>query len=162
MGIGSNQMMQTSGFTMPEQYVQPMFPSYAQYNAPFQVATTNARGRKAKEITADKQPSQVEQMIARAQAAYNNINPATLAELFPSLSPALQQSMGQVDMSSGAGRFLGGNAPVMAPQQMSYGYTPQQSALLNSLMNPGMNMTSGANQGMGGMATPQFSFNTQA
>lgn len=156
MGIGSNQMLQTPGFTMPEQYVQPMFPSYAKYNAPFKV------DKKGKPLAADKQPSSVEQMIARAQAAYNNINPATLAELFPSLSPALQQSMGQVDMSSGAGRFLGGNAPVMGTQQMNYGYTPQQSALLSSLMNPGMSMTSGVNQNMGGMATPQFSFNTQA
>lgn len=156
MGIGSNQMLQTPGFTMPEQYVQPMFPSYAQYNAPFAV------DKKGNALAPSKQPSSVAQMVARAQAAYNNINPTTLAELLPALNPALQQSIGQVDMSSGAGRFLGGNAPVMGTQQMNYGYTPQQSALLSSLMNPGMNMTSGANQGMGGMATPQFSFNTQA
>jgi hypothetical protein len=153
MGIGTN--TQASQMDMPDfrQYVQPMAPSYAQYFAPYKL------DKKGNPLAADKQPSQVDQMVARAQAAYDNINPATLAELFPALYPGLQQQLGQVDMSSGAGRFLGGNAPVMGTQQMNYGYAPQQSALLNSLMNPGMNMTSGANQGMGGMATPQFSFN---
>jgi hypothetical protein len=34
------------------------------------------------------------------------------------------------------------------PQQNMFGYNPQQSAMLNALMSPGMSM-----------ATPQFSFN---
>jgi hypothetical protein len=56
----------------------------------------------------------------------------------------------------GAGRFLGqgmtgmSQAPTNMPQGMMYGYNPQQSALLNALMNPGVSMNSG---------TPQFSFN---
>jgi hypothetical protein len=42
------------------------------------------------------------------------------------------------------------NMPSM-PQGMMFGYNPQQSALLNALMSPGMSST--------GMATPQFNFN---
>jgi hypothetical protein len=127
MGIGSNQMMQVPGTVAPynmnqspstmfAQYVQPNFPSYAQYKAPY----SSKKG-------ADKQPSSVDQMIKRAQAAYKNINPATLEELFPALNIGLQQSLAQPN-SFGANRFL---------QQ-----APQQSALLNSIMNPGMNMAS--------------------
>ena len=120
--MGAN--TQASQMDMPDfiQYVQPMSPSYAQYFAPY----NNKK-------SADRQPSQVDQMVARAQAAYENVNPATLAQLFPALYPGLQQQLGQLDMSSGAGRFLGNNQ------------------LLNSVMNPGMSsMNTGA---------PQFNFN---
>jgi hypothetical protein len=131
MGIGSNQTMQVPGTVTPynmnqspstmfSQYVQPNFPSYAKYKAPF-----------SSKKEADKQKSAVDQMIKRAQAAYENINPATLAQLFPALYPGLQQQLGQVDMSSGAGRFLGNNQ------------------LLNSVMNPGMSA----------MTAPQLNFN---
>ena len=131
MGIGSNQMMQVPGTVAPynmnqspstmfSQYVQPNFPSYAKYKAPF----SSKKG-------ADNQKSAVDQMIKRAQAAYENINPATLAELFPALNIGLQQSLAQPN-SFGANRFL---------QQ-----APQQSALLNSIMNPGMNAPSQFNQ----------------
>jgi hypothetical protein len=125
MGIGAN--TQASQMDMPDfrQYVQPMAPSYAQYFAPYKL------DKKGRPLAADKQPSQVDQMVARAQAAYNNINPATLAQLFPALYPGLQQQLGQTDMSSGAGRFLGNNQ------------------LLNSVMNPGMSA----------MTAPQLNFN---
>ena len=125
MGIGAN--TQASQMDMPDfrQYVQPMAPSYAQYFAPYTL------DKKGKPLSVSKQPSQVDQMVARAQDAYNNINPATLAQLFPALYPGLQQQLGQTDMSSGAGRFLGNNQ------------------LLNSVMNPGMSA----------MAAPQLNFN---
>lgn len=106
--------------------------------------------------------SMVSSNVDRAKAAYENTlaglatNPGqNLSVLFPNLSnPTATQGM------MGAGRFLGQQEQAM-PQQM-YGYTPQQSNLLNALMNPGMSMTSGVNEGMGSMATPQFSFNTTA
>lgn len=135
-------------------------------------------GGKSKKVRVPVYPAitgpMVATMVARANQAGQNVNVPTLAELFPYMNqnPFLGMQQGTIptqDMS-GAGRFLGQNmtnmsqAPTNMPAapQMNYGYTPQQSALLNALMNPGMNMTSGANQGMGGMATPQFSFNTQA
>jgi len=131
MGMGAN--TQASQMNMPDfrQYVQPMAPSYAQYFAPYTLGKSDRRGNPSKPLAANKQPSQVDQMVARAQAAYNNINPATLAQLFPALYPGLQQQLGQVDMSSGAGRFLGNNQ------------------LLNSVMNPGMSS----------MTAPQLNFN---
>jgi hypothetical protein len=131
MGMGAN--TQASQMNMPDfrQYVQPMAPSYAQYFAPYTLGKSDRRGNPSKPLAANKQPSQVDQMVARAQAAYNNINPATLAQLFPALYPGLQQQLGQVDMSSGAGRFLGNNQ------------------LLNSVMNPGMSA----------MTAPQLNFN---
>ena len=114
-------------------------------------------------------------MVERARQAGENVNVPTLAELFPYMNqnPFLGMQEGTIPTQnmSGAGRFLGQGmtgmeqAPTnmpMASQQMNYGYTPQQSALLNALMNPGM---TGMNQGVGGMssvgqmATPQFSFN---
>lgn len=135
-------------------------------------------GGKAKKVRVPVYPAitgpMVATMVARANQAGQNVNVPTLAELFPYMNqnPFLGMQQGTIptqDMS-GAGRFLGqgmtnmsqapSNMP-MAPQ-MNYGYTPQQSALLNALMNPGMSMTSGVNSNMGGMATPQFSFNTQA
>jgi hypothetical protein len=121
MGIGAN--TQASQMDMPDfrQYVQPMAPSYAQYFAPYKL------DKKGKPLAANKQPSQVDQMVARAQAAYNNINPATLAQLFPALYPGLQQQLGQTDMSSGAGRFLGQGmtqAPIyQAPMAQQYNNT---------------------------------------
>lgn len=135
-------------------------------------------GGKSKKVRVPVYPAitgpMVASMVARANQAGQNVNVPTLAELFPYMNqnPFLGMQQGTIptqDMS-GAGRFLGqgmtnmSQAPSNMPMatQMNYGYTPQQSALLNALMNPGMNMTSGANQGMGGMAAPQFSFNTQA
>ena len=114
---------------MFKQYAQPKAPSYAQYFAPYKLDD------QGNPLPADQQPSQVDQMVARAQAAYNNINPATLAQLFPALYPGLQQQLGQTDMSSGAGRFLGNNQ------------------LLNSVMNPGMSAMNT------GMTAPQLNFN---
>ena len=134
-------------------------------------------GGKSKKVRVPVYPAikgpMVAQMVARANLAGQNVNVPTLAELFPYMNqnPFLGMQEGTIPTQnmSGAGRFLGqgmtgmeqapSNMP-MAPQ-MNYGYSPQQSALLNALMNPGMSMTSGVNQGMGGMATPQFSFNTQ-
>ena len=114
----------------------------------------------------------VAQMVERASQAGQNVGVPTLAELFPYMNQnqflGMQEGTIPTQNMSGAGRFLGQGmtgmeqAPTNMPTQMNYGYSPQQSALLNALMNPGMNMTSGVNQGMGGMATPQFSFNTQA
>lgn len=132
-------------------------------------------GGKAKKVRVPVYPAiegpMVAQMVARAQQASQNVNVPTLAELFPYMNqnPFLGMQQGSIPTQnmSGAGRFLGqgmtnmqqapSNMP-MAPQ-MNYGYTAEQSALLNALMNPGMNMTSGANQGMSGMTAPQFSFN---
>lgn len=92
MGIGANQYLQTP-FVMPQQYVQPLAPSYAKYSV----------------SPADLNKSMAEQMIARAQYAYENmLPPATLAQLFPTLGPALEQSIAQAPQSSGAGRFLTG------------------------------------------------------
>jgi hypothetical protein len=135
-------------------------------------------GGKSKKVRVPVYPAiqgpMVATMVARANQAGQNVNVPTLAELFPYMNqnPFLGMQQGTIPTQnmSGAGRFLGqgmtgmeqapSNMP-MAPQ-MNYGYTPQQSALLNALMNPGMSMTSGVNSNMGGMATPQFSFNTQA
>ena len=135
-------------------------------------------GGKAKKVRVPVYPAitgpMVASMVARANQAGQNVNVPTLAELFPYMNqnPFLGMQEGTIPTQnmSGAGRFLGqgmtgmeqapSNMP-MAPQ-MNYGYSPQQSALLNALMNPGMSMTSGVNSNMGGMATPQFSFNTQA
>ena len=114
---------------MFKQYAQPKAPSYAQYSAPYKLDD------QGNPLPADQQPSQVDQMVARAQAAYNNINPATLAQLFPALYPGLQQLLSQTDMSSGAGRFLG------------------NSQLLNSVMSPGMSAMNT------GMTAPQLNFN---
>lgn len=133
-------------------------------------------GGKAKKVRVPVYPAitgpMVASMVARANQAGQNVNVPTLAELFPYMNqnPFLGMQQGTIptqDMS-GAGRFLGQGmtgmeqAPSNMPAQMNYGYTAEQSALLNALMNPGMNMTSGVNSNMGGMATPQFSFNTQA
>ena len=105
-------------------------------------------------------------MVARANQAAQNVNVPTLAELFPYMNQnpffGMQQGTIPTQNMSGAGRFLGPqvtNMPTYTPTAVNYGYTPQQSALLNALMNPGMNMTSGVNSNMGDMATPQFSFN---
>lgn len=87
------------------------------------------------------------------------VNVPTLSELFPYMSQnkfsSMQQGTIPTNNMMGAGRFLGQgmtdmsqaptNMPSM-PQGMMYGYNPQQSALLNALMSPGM-------------STPQFSFN---
>jgi hypothetical protein len=105
----------------------------------------------------------IPQMTARANQAMANVNVPTLAELFPYMNqnPFLGMQEGTIPTNNmmGAGRFLGQgmtdmsqapmNMPSM-PQGMMYGYNPQQSALLNALMNPGVSMNSG---------TPQFSFN---
>ena len=135
-------------------------------------------GGKSKKVRVPVYPAitgpMVATMVARANQAGQNVNVPTLAELFPYMNqnPFLGMQQGTIPTQnmSGAGRFLGqsmtnmSQAPTNMPAapQMNYGYTPQQSALLNALMNPGMNMTSGVNSNMGGMATPQFSFNTQA
>lgn len=135
-------------------------------------------GGKSKKVRVPVYPAitgpMVATMVARANQAGQNVNVPTLAELFPYMNqnPFLGMQQGTIPTQnmSGAGRFLGQGmtgmeqAPTNMPAapQMNYGYTPQQSALLNALMNPGMNMTSGVNSNMGGMATPQFSFNTQA
>jgi len=99
----------------------------------------------------------VAQMVARANQASENVGVPTLAELFPYMNqnPFLGMQQGTIPTNNmmGAGRFLGQNmtgmtqAPTNMPtQSMMYGYNPQQSALLNALMSPGM-------------STPQFSFN---
>jgi hypothetical protein len=107
----------------------------------------------------------VAQMVARANQASQNVGVPTLAELFPYMSqnPFLGMQEGTIPTNNmmGAGRFLGQgmtgmqqapmNMPQM-PQQNMFGYNPQQSALLNALMNPGASMNTN-------MATPQFSFN---
>lgn len=108
----------------------------------------------------------VAQMVARANQASQNVGVPTLAELFPYMSqnPFLGMQEGTIPTNNmmGAGRFLGQgmtgmeqapmNMPSM-PQGMMFGYNPQQSALLNALMNPGMSSMNT------NMATPQFSFN---
>ena len=104
----------------------------------------------------------VAQMVARANQASQNVGVPTLAELFPYMSqnPFLGMQEGTIPTNNmmGAGRFLGQGmtgmqqAPMNMPQQNMFGYNPQQSALLNALMNPGASMNTG-------MATPQFSFN---
>jgi hypothetical protein len=168
MGIG-NTSPNTVYYDAEEgQYYTANSPMHGMQN-PFLRDIYGGRNYIGSSMNRNDKNSMVNDNIARAKAAYDAVvsgmssNPAyNQSAMFPGMTMPLQQSLGQVDMSSGAGRFLGGNAPVMGTQQMNYGYTPQQSALLSSLMNPGMNMTSGANQGMGGMATPQFSINTQA
>jgi hypothetical protein len=127
-------------------------------------------GGKSKRVSVPVYPAikgpMVAQMVARANQASQNVGVPTLAELFPYMSqnPFLGMQEGTIptDNMMGAGRFLGQgmtgmeqaptNMPSM-PQGMMYGYNPQQSALLNALMNPGMSSMNT------GMATPQFSFN---
>jgi len=124
-------------------------------------------GGKSKKVRVPVYPAitgpMVSQMVARANQASQNVGVPTLAELFPYMNqnPFLGMQQGTIPTNNmmGAGRFLGQgmtdmsqapmNMPSM-PQGMMYGYNPQQSALLNALMSPGMNT---------GMATPQFSFN---
>lgn len=120
-------------------------------------------GGKAKKVRVPVYPAitgpMVSQMVARANQASQNVNVPTLAELFPYMNqnPFLGMQQGTIPTNNmmGAGRFLGQNMTDMSqaptnmpsmPQGMMYGYNPQQSALLNALMSPGM-------------ATPQFSFN---
>lgn len=120
-------------------------------------------GGKSKKVSVPVYPAitgpMVSQMVARANQASQNVNVPTLAELFPYMNqnPFLGMQQGTIPTNNmmGAGRFLGQgmtdmsqaptNMPSM-PQGMMYGYNPQQSALLNALMSPGM-------------STPQFSFN---
>jgi hypothetical protein len=124
-------------------------------------------GGKSKKVRVPVYPAitgpMVSQMVARANQASQNVGVPTLAELFPYMNqnPFLGMQQGTIPTNNmmGAGRFLGQgmtdmsqaptNMPSM-PQGMMYGYNPQQSALLNALMNPGVSMNSG---------TPQFSFN---
>jgi hypothetical protein len=124
-------------------------------------------GGKSKKVRVPVYPAitgpMVSQMVARANQASQNVGVPTLAELFPYMNqnPFLGMQQGTIPTNNmmGAGRFLGQgmtgmqqaptNMPSM-PQGMMYGYNPQQSALLNALMSPGMSMNSG---------TPQFSFN---
>jgi hypothetical protein len=126
-------------------------------------------GGKSKRVSVPVYPAitgpMVAQMTERANQAMQNVNVPTLAELFPYMSqnPFLGMQEGTIPTNNmmGAGRFLGQgmtgmqqaptNMPSM-PQGMMYGYNPQQSALLNALMNPGASMNTN-------MATPQFSFN---
>ena len=125
-------------------------------------------GGKSKKVRVPVYPAitgpMVSQMVARANQASQNVGVPTLAELFPYMSqnPFLGMEQGTIPTNNmmGAGRFLGSgmtgmqqapmNMPSM-PQGMMFGYNPQQSALLNALMSPGMSST--------GMATPQFNFN---
>jgi hypothetical protein len=127
-------------------------------------------GGKSKKVRVPVYPAitgpMVSQMVARANQASQNVGVPTLAELFPYMNqnPFLGMQEGTIPTNNmmGAGRFLGQgmtdmsqapmNMPSM-PQGMMYGYNPQQSALLNALMNPGMSSMNT------GMATPQFSFN---
>jgi hypothetical protein len=127
-------------------------------------------GGKSKKVSVPVYPAitgpMVSQMVARASQASQNVGVPTLAELFPYMNqnPFLGMQQGTIPTNNmmGAGRFLGQgmtdmsqapmNMPSM-PQGMMYGYNPQQSALLNALMNPGMSSMNT------GMATPQFSFN---
>ncbi len=127
-------------------------------------------GGKSKKVSVPVYPAitgpMVSQMVARANQASQNVGVPTLAELFPYMNqnPFLGMQQGTIPTNNmmGAGRFLGQgmtdmsqaptNMPSM-PQGMMYGYNPQQSALLNALMNPGMSSMNT------GMATPQFSFN---
>lgn len=120
-------------------------------------------GGKSKKVSVPVYPAitgpMVSQMVARANQASQNVGVPTLAELFPYMNqnPFLGMQQGTIPTNNmmGAGRFLGQgmtdmsqsptNMPSM-PQGMMYGYNPQQSALLNALMSPGM-------------STPQFSFN---
>jgi hypothetical protein len=120
-------------------------------------------GGKSKKVRVPVYPAitgpMVSQMVARANQASQNVGVPTLAELFPYMNqnPFLGMQQGTIPTNNmmGAGRFLGQgmtdmsqapmNMPSM-PQGMMYGYNPQQSALLNALMSPGM-------------STPQFSFN---
>jgi len=120
-------------------------------------------GGKSKKVRVPVYPAitgpMVSQMVARANQASQNVGVPTLAELFPYMNqnPFLGMQEGTIPTNNmmGAGRFLGQgmtdmsqapmNMPSM-PQGMMYGYNPQQSALLNALMSPGM-------------STPQFSFN---
>lgn len=120
-------------------------------------------GGKSKKVSVPVYPAitgpMVSQMVARANQASQNVGVPTLAELFPYMNqnPFLGMQEGTIPTNNmmGAGRFLGQgmtdmsqaptNMPSM-PQGMMYGYNPQQSALLNALMSPGM-------------STPQFSFN---
>jgi hypothetical protein len=126
-------------------------------------------GGKSKKVRVPVYPAitgpMVSQMVARANQASQNVGVPTLAELFPYMSqnPFLGMQEGTIPTNNmmGAGRFLGQgmtgmqqaptNMPSM-PQGMMFGYNPQQSALLNALMNPGVSMNTN-------MATPQFSFN---
>jgi hypothetical protein len=124
-------------------------------------------GGKSKKVRVPVYPAitgpMVSQMVARANQASQNVGVPTLAELFPYMNqnPFLGMQEGTIPTNNmmGAGRFLGQNMTGMTqaptnmpsmPQGMMYGYNPQQSALLNALMNPGVSMNSG---------TPQFSFN---
>jgi hypothetical protein len=118
-------------------------------------------GGKSKKVRVPVYPAiegpMVAQMVARANKAMENVGVPTLAELFPYMSqnPFLGMQQGTIPTNNmmGAGRFLGQgmtgmqqvptNMPSM-PQGM--GYSPQQSAILNSIMNPGMNAPSQFNQ----------------
>ena len=125
-------------------------------------------GGKSKKVRVPVYPAiegpMVAQMTARANQAMENVGVPTLAELFPYMSqnPFLGMEQGTIPTNNmmGAGRILGQgmtgmqqapmNMPSM-PQGMMFGFNPQQSALLNALMSPGMSsMNTGA---------PQFSFN---
>jgi hypothetical protein len=124
-------------------------------------------GGKSKKVRVPVYPAitgpMVSQMVARANQASQNVGVPTLAELFPYMSqnPFLGMQEGTIPTNNmmGAGRFLGQGmtgmqqAPMNMPQQNMFGYNPQQSALLNALMNPGMSSMNT------NMATPQFSFN---
>jgi hypothetical protein len=115
-------------------------------------------GGKSKRVSVPVYPAitgpMVAQMVERANQASQNVGVPTLAELFPYMSqnPFLGMQQGTIPTNNmmGAGRFLGQGMTGMtqAPQQNMFGYNPQQSAMLNALMSPGMSM-----------ATPQFSFN---
>jgi len=115
-------------------------------------------GGKSKRVSVPVYPAitgpMVAQMTERANKAMENVGVPTLAELFPYMSqnPFLGMQQGTIPTNNmmGAGRFLGQGMTGMqqAPQQNMFGYNPQQSAMLNALMSPGMSM-----------ATPQFSFN---
>jgi hypothetical protein len=126
-------------------------------------------GGKSKKVRVPVYPAitgpMVAQMTQRANQAMQNVNVPTLAELFPYMNqnPFLGMQEGTIPTNNlmGAGRFLGqnmtdmsqapSNMPQMPQMQQGMGYNPQQSALLNALMSPGM---SSMNTG-----TPQFSFN---
>lgn len=56
------------------------------------------------------EPSMVDVMLARANNAYNNVNPATFQTLFPNLSSPMQTALLNYtapQSSYGAGRFIG-------------------------------------------------------
>ena len=54
----------------------------------------------------NKNKSIVDEMVARANAAAQNVNVPTLAQLFPSLQAPMQNNMNMQMPSYGAGRFL--------------------------------------------------------